>query len=123
MMLSVVSGVGQQHLEGMPSIGLQSRPMELQVVRLGATINHHAQEEVTVDVADGRELGITSLVVTLVTFAAAGVVAGDVPRLQACGVDSDPRAALADQSGSSGEINGRIKQSASAPFFSRRPSA
>ena len=123
VILGVVSGVAQQRLEGMSTVGLQRHTMELQVVRFGATVDHDAQEEMTVDVTDGRKLGITALIVAFVAPAATSVVAGNVSRLQTRGVDGDQAACLADHSCSSTEMNRRIKESTSAPFFSRRRSA
>jgi hypothetical protein len=97
--------------------------MELEVVGLGAAVDDGGEEDVRSDVEHGRELGISAFVVAFVAMTASGVVARDVTRLQAGRVDGGRAGAGADQAGLSGEMNGCIKESVSAPFFRRRRSA
>lgn len=123
MVFGVVAGVGQQRIERVTAVGLPGGAMEFEVVGLGAAVDDGGEEDVRSDVDHGRELGISAFVVPFVAVAASGVVAGDVTSLEAGRVDGGRRGAVADQAGSSGEMNGCIKESVSAPFFRRRRSA
>lgn len=123
MMLGVVAGVGQENVEAMASVGRADQTMELQVVRLGPAVDDHAEEQVGLDVANGRELGITPFVVGLMTMTSLRVIARDVTRLQPGRVDRHQLAGLIDQAAPAGEGDAGVKKSASAPFFSNRRSA
>ena len=107
----------------MTAVRLPGGAMELEVVGLGSAVDHGGEEDMRADVEHGRELGISAFVVPFVAMAASGVVAGDVTRLETGRVDGGGPAAGADQAGSSGEMNGCIKESVSAPFLRRRRSA
>jgi hypothetical protein len=53
MILGVVAGVGQQGLEAMASVGLAAEAVQLEVVGLGASVDHDAEEQVGSNVDDG----------------------------------------------------------------------
>ena len=57
MMLRIVANVGQQCVEGMSPMRLSSNTVHFNVVRLGAAINHNAEEQVCFDVNNRRKLG------------------------------------------------------------------
>ena len=49
MILPVVSGVSQQHGKGLSSMGLAYHLAELHIVGLGSAVDHHAEEQVALD--------------------------------------------------------------------------
>jgi len=50
MMLRIVTDVGQQSIERMSPMCLSSNTVQFNVVRLGAAIDHNAEEQVAFDV-------------------------------------------------------------------------
>ena len=118
-----VPGVGDQRGDRLPGNRFGDGLSELAVVGCRPARDNGGQEQMRVRVADRRKLRIAVFVVAAVLFAASRIVRRYVAALQAGGIDSRLGWAGADQSLLSGETNCRIKESASAPFFRRRPSA
>lgn len=118
-----VPGVGDQRGERLPGKRFGDGLPELAVVGCRPTRDNGGQEQMRVRVADGRKLRIAVFVVPAVLFAASRIVRRYVAALQAGGIDGRLSWAGVDQSSLSGEMNCRIKDSAGAPFFRRRPSA
>ena len=118
-MLCIVADVGQQRVKGMSPMCLSSNTVQFKVVRLGAAVDHDAEEQVAVDVNHRRELGISMKRPP----GAAAEVRRSVRRVQAGRIDSGQDAAISDQATPAGESKCCIQQASSAPFFRRRPSA
>jgi hypothetical protein len=119
MVLGVIAHVGQQRIEGMSTVGLTGNAVELQVVRLGAAIDDHAEEQVTAGVNDRRQLRET---MELASAPSAEVRRG-VGGLQPGGIDGRQRAAGVDQAAPAGQVDGGVQEASRAPLFSSRRSA
>ena len=53
MIFGVVADIAQQSIEGMPPMCLSSNTVQFDVVRLGAAVDHDAEEQVAFDVNHG----------------------------------------------------------------------
>ena len=105
------------------SFSLENHNGEFDDIALGAAVHDGPGHQVASDVADGRELRETPLIVPFVPPAGPGVMHRHVPRLHPGGVDGGGRTVVADYLELAGEVNGRIQEAVRAPFFSRRSSA
>jgi hypothetical protein len=79
---AVVPGIAQKRGEGLAAVGVAYRGRELAVIGLGSAVHKDPKDQVAADVAQGRNLRITGLIVGPVTPAAAREVVRNVPRLQ-----------------------------------------
>jgi hypothetical protein len=114
VVLGVVAGVAQQRIQPAAARGGSRRRLELRRVLARAAADVGRQVQVTLGLQDRRQLGPGALPATLA--GTPGVVAADVPRLEAGGVDGRPRL-LGDQAACPRRGDGPIEQSG-APFFS-----
>ena len=122
-LFALVPGIPQERREGVAFERLPDQHGKLDDVALGAAVHDGPGHEVALDVADGRELRETPLIVPLVPPTGPGVMHRHVPRLHPGGVDGGGRTVVADYLELAGEVNGRIQEAVRAPFFSRRSSA
>jgi hypothetical protein len=94
MMFRIVAAVGQQRAEPMPFARCTQQRLELDIIGLGAAIDHCCKTEMRARLDAGRELGITPV------FPAATLaeVAGDVSRFPPAGIGGNVIAPAAEES-------------------------
>jgi len=89
----VIAHIAQEGLEGMPGVGLAGHPVKFDVVRFGASIDQHAEDQMAGNVHHGRYFGESAAS----TAGAAGVVDGS-PAGGHTGVESMAAMALSSPS-------------------------
>ena len=116
MVFAVIADVTQQKIEGLSVMGLAGQAVELDVVRLGTSVDHGAENHVALDVDNCGNLGKSAAFAS----GAATVVGAGRTAVHAGGIDGGHGTGLGDQAAVTGERDGGVEGSGSAPFFSRR---
>ena len=108
--LGLVARIGQQRLEPLLTQRSRKRPLVLDVIGLGPSVDHSPQDQVVARVADGRDLRVTVLVMPLVASASVREVRRCMPRLHAGGVDCRQLRTVPQQHGLAAQSQRGCKQ-------------
>ena len=120
---ALVAGVAKKPSEPLPLERLMEQRIELDHVRFWPAIHHRRQYQMALNVAERRELGIPSLVVSAVPPTPLRIMDRDVARLKTGRVNSGGVAFRRNQAAATGQLKSLIKEPSGAPFFSNRSSA
>lgn len=127
--LAIVSGVGQEPVEGQPRVRLADDRPDLHVIGPWTPVDQGGQEQVGGRVDDDRQFRVAAFEVPA-TPRASNIVDRDVTRFQAGRVDGGrprgrgvTRVGRRDQALAPGEVQRGIQEAVGAPFFRSRRSA